>query len=143
MKFIRTWKVEGGWAEYEPATLDEIAEWLSEGYGVFLDEELTKSARDLDFGWLTITPEYIDACEDDDVLFMPERWNVVDSEEETTNVYEEPIHLTAEGRVMAKQWQSDASLGYDLCNGRCKGLAGKYSDIELWNLIESDSEYHI
>lgn len=143
MNIIRTWKVEGGEAEYEPVTLDEIAVWLSEGYGVYLDEGLTQSARELDFGWLTITPEYIEACEDEDVLFMPNRTCIAESKDDTTDVYESPIHLSAEGRAFARQWYEDASLGYDLCNGRCKGLAGRYSEQEMWNLVESDKDYHV
>lgn len=142
MDYVRTWKVEGGYAEFEPATLDEIAEWLSDGFDVYLDEKLTKSARDLDFGWMTITAEYIEACEDDDVLFMPDLWDVVDSEEETTDGYWCPIPLTAEGRAFAKQWLSDASRGYDLRNGKCRGLAGRYSRYEMWDLICQNEEYH-
>lgn len=140
-KMFYVWKVEGGEAEWEPAYLDDIAEWLSEGYGVFLDEELTKDARDMNFGWLTETEEYIDACERDD-LFMPDMWAVVDSEDETIAYFEAPIPLTAEGRTLARQWQSDASLGYDLCYGKCKGLAQKYSSYDVWNLIKENAEYH-
>lgn len=142
MKFIKTWKGEGGEFEYEPATIDEIAVWLSEGYEVYLDEALTKSARDMDFGWLTITLDYIEACEDDDVLFMPDLWDVVDSYDKTTNVFEEPIPLTAEGRAFAKEWQDYASMGYDLCSGKCKGLAGRYGIREMWNMIQKDELYH-
>lgn len=143
MEFIRTWKKEGGWAEFEPATIDEIAQWLSDGYEVYLDEELTKSARDLDFGWLTLSDEYIEAIEDDDVLFMPRMSCIVATEEETGDVYATPIHLSAEGRAFVMQWYDDASLGYDLCNGRCKGLAGRYSEQEMWDEVESNSDYHV
>lgn len=142
MNIIRTWKVEGGYAEFEPATLDEIAEWLSEGFEVCLDEGLTKSARDLDFGWITITPEYIDACEDEDVLFMPDLWAVVDSKDKTTDAYGCAMPLTAEGRAIAMQWLSDISLGYDLCTGKCYGLARQYNWNEMWNLICQNDEYH-
>ena len=141
-KMYHVWKTEGGEVEWEPAYLDDIAKWLSEGYGVYLDEELTKDARDLDFGWISITKEYIEACEDEDVMFMPDRWNVVDSEEDTTNLYEPAVRLTAEGRVLAKEWMSDYSRGYDLCTGKGYGLALLYKSEDIWNLICSNEEYH-
>lgn len=142
-KMYHVWKrKECGKAEWEPAFINDIAEWLDEDYEVYLDKELTKSARDLDFGWMSITPEYIDACKNDN-LFLPDLWEVVDSEDETTNVFEDPIHLSAEGRVMALQWLDDASVGYDLCYGRCKGLAGRYSRYEMWDLIKENESYHI
>lgn len=141
MSIIRTWRVKCGESEFKPATLDEIAEWLSEGFEVYLNEGLTKSARSLDFGWITITPEYIDACERDD-LFMPALWDVVDSKDETTDILGCAMPLTAEGRAMAKQYLSDISHGYDLCCGKCYGLASRYSREEMWNLICQNDEYH-
>lgn len=98
--------------------------------------------KENEFGWLTISPDYIEASEDDDAVFMPQLWWIVDSYDETTNVWEEPIPLTEEGRKFAEEWLDDDSRGYDLCYGRAYGLAADYSAQQVWDMIKSDKDYH-
>lgn len=49
--------------------------------------------------------------------------------------------LTREGREIYEEWCDDASVGYNLGNGRMKGLAGEIGGREwdIWNYLTSDS----
>lgn len=49
--------------------------------------------------------------------------------------------LTREGKDTYEQWKEDASAGYDLCNGRAKGLARSIgsSEWKIWDCLTSDS----
>lgn len=54
---------------------------------------------------------------------------------------EDIYELTEEGVELMERWYDDASCGYDLCNGRAKGLANSIGGTEsnLWDYITSDT----
>lgn len=145
--FFCYWKSDEGYGEEihsECVDKDDLAILISRNDDIeyFLDRELTKPAKDMDFGYLSITSAYIEATEDDDRVFMPLYWNIYDSIDDCTDVLEPPISLTAEGRSLAVRWLNDYSIGYDLCNGKARGLAAEYNARELWLLIKKESDYH-
>ena len=47
------------------------------------------------------------------------------------------IELTDEGLELAEQGIEDDTFGYDLCYGRAKGLAGQYSQYDMWKRLTS------
>ena len=48
--------------------------------------------------------------------------------------------LTREGKEVYEQWRDDVSCGYDLCNGRMKGLAARIGGRErdLWKYLTTN-----
>ena len=50
------------------------------------------------------------------------------------------FELTEEGEELYDQWCDDASVGYDLCYGRAKGLAQRFSKRELWEELTTTPE---
>lgn len=57
-------------------------------------------------------------------------------------LFEEGIfELTEEGEELYSQWCEDASVGYDLCYGRAKGLANRYGKKEMWDELTTNAEY--
>lgn len=119
--------------EYEH--IDEIGYYVDMHEEVFLDRELKHHVNEADFGYLTISDAYIEACEEE-AVFLPNMTAVVNTYDDCTNVFEEPIKLNAYGRWFALKWKSDASVGYDLCNGRCKGLARGMSEQDMWEHVK-------
>lgn len=51
--------------------------------------------------------------------------------------------LTESGRELYERWRYDASCGYDLCSGHCKGLAESIGsrDFDIFQYLIKDSEY--
>ena len=67
---------------------------------------------------------------DDDAVFTPDMWT---SSEDHDDLAGEVHELTKSGEDLLSQYYDDLSVGYDLCNGRAKGLAAQYSREEMWN----------
>lgn len=90
------------------------------------------------FGFIAITREYLE--DDDESVFTPTMWKVYEKEEDC---YGPCMALSEEGREFVNRWCDDYSVGYDLCYGRAKGLAAKYSRYDVWNEIVENPEYRI
>lgn len=80
------------------------------------------------------TQAYYDG--DDGSVFTPAQWKCSENPSELAG----EVHvLTPEGERLFDQWCDDMSCGYDLCNGRAKGLAAEYSSEEMWSLLTDQS----
>ena len=51
--------------------------------------------------------------------------------------------LTEEGNDLLDSWYDDYSVGYDLCNGRAKGLARDYSPYQIFEKITNDTRLSV
>lgn len=89
-------------------------------------------------GFIAITKAYLE--DDGEGVFTPNFWEVCDEKEECYGPY---MELSADGREFVDSWCFDASLGYDLCHGRAKGLAAKYNQYQVWDLIKEDASFRI
>lgn len=75
------------------------------------------------------TKEYY---KDTESVFTPASWELVGD----PSKLEGEVHsLTEEGEALLYRWCDDVSLGYDLRDGKAKGLAAQYSSEEMWNLL--------
>lgn len=54
---------------------------------------------------------------------------------------EQLYELTKEGREYLDEYLEDESCGYDLCYGRGKGLADRYTHNEFFELLKDSREY--
>lgn len=73
-------------------------------------------------------------------VFNPDFWTY--SEYECTFEGEHK-QLTDAGRELLEQYLDDLSAGYDLCYGRAKGLARRYSREQFYDMIMNDPDYTI
>lgn len=82
--------------------------------------------------YIQLTDQYADYLEnEDDYVFIPCMWEISETRNEDVEGYE----LTDEGLELAEQWIEDDSYGYDLCFGRARGLAGQYTQYEMWERL--------
>lgn len=82
--------------------------------------------------YIQLTDQYADYLEnEDDYVFIPCMWEISETRNEDVEGYE----LTDEGLELAEQWIEDDSYGYDLCLGRARGLAGQYTQYEMWERL--------
>lgn len=53
------------------------------------------------------------------------------------------FELTEAGRELYDEWRDDVSCGYDLCYGRCKGLADSIgaNDYDIFEYLTNRPEY--
>lgn len=53
------------------------------------------------------------------------------------------FELTRAGRELFEKWREDVSCGYDLCFGRCKGLANSIgtTDYDIFEYLINRPEY--
>lgn len=65
-------------------------------------------------------------------------WTIV---EELKDCQGEWAELTEEGAEWAEQYLYDHSCGYDLCNGRARGLAQYYTMQQAWEELTTNEEY--
>lgn len=69
---------------------------------------------------------------DDDGVFTPDYWTW----ENNPNLLAGEIHeLNEDGVNLMIEWGDDYSAGYDLCSGRAKGLAARYSKEEIFQKL--------
>jgi hypothetical protein len=105
------------------------------------------------FGYIEINPNYLkEMAEDFPSVFTPNKWVLVDrysaliSDEHWDKVMggefdwnmwpdELAIPLTFEGRKFVEQFEEDSSVGYNLGDGRAKGLANEYTTNEIWDVV--------
>lgn len=87
------------------------------------------SGEDITETYIGRTKEYY---EDGDWVFTPALWKWVGN---PSNLAGEVHALTKEGEKLLDQWCDDVSVGYDLCHGRAKGLAAKYTSEQMWELL--------
>lgn len=84
--------------------------------------------------YIQLTEQYADYLENEDnYVFTPCMWEVSDIRNDDVEGYE----LTDEGLELAEQWIEDDTFGYDLCYGRARGLAGQYSQYDMWERLTS------
>lgn len=76
------------------------------------------------------TAEYYDG--DDGAVFTPDLWT---SSENIDELAGEVHELTEQGADLLSQYYEDLGAGYDLCNGRAKGLADRYTREEMWEML--------
>ena len=69
---------------------------------------------------------------DDEAVFTPEMWT---SSENPDDLAGDVHELTESGEGLLSQYYDDLSAGYDLCNGRAKGLADRYTREEMYELL--------
>lgn len=88
---------------------------------------------------IALTRQYVDyVLNDCESVFTPRVWDMLcDDESNGTPEWE----LTDEGYDLADQYRDDASHGYDLCFGRAKGLAQKYTEEQMLVKIVTSAEY--
>lgn len=83
--------------------------------------------------YIQLTDQYADCLEnEDDYVFIPCMWEISETRNEDVEGYE----LTDEGLELAEQWREDVSHGYDLCYGKARGLAGQYTQEEMWERLK-------
>lgn len=84
--------------------------------------------------YIAITPKYQDFLDNEDnYVFTPQMWYLTDNEKDCKDT----VHykISQEKAEMASQWLDDDSVGYDLANGRARGLAEKFSAFDMWNEV--------
>ncbi len=82
--------------------------------------------------YIQLTDQYADyLVNEDDYVFIPCMWEISETRNEDVEGYE----LTDEGLELAEQWREDDSYGYDLYYGRARGLAGQYTQYEMWERL--------
>lgn len=86
--------------------------------------------------FITLTQRFIDYLKDDgEWVFTPQVFVLSD--------YRGAFgwELTDEGAELAEQYLDDSSWGYDLRDGRAKGLAQEYTDSEMFYKLVTSPEY--
>ena len=86
--------------------------------------------EDISETYIGRTDAYYD--EEQDWVFTPALWKWVGN---PANLAGEVHALTKEGEELLEQWCDDVSVGYDLCYGRAKGLAAKYTSEQMWEKL--------
>lgn len=82
--------------------------------------------------------------DDDESVFTPDYWTRGWSRDDSDFAVEGPVYeLTEEGDKLLSEWCDDRSAGYDLCYGRAKGLAARYSKTEMWELLTNPENGYI
>lgn len=94
--------------------------------------------QDNEYGYIALTKAYLE--DDDESVFTPAMWFYHHSKDECYGPY---MALSEEGEEFVRQWLDDRLLGYDLCYGRAKGLAARYSQYDAWNEIVANDDLRI
>lgn len=76
------------------------------------------------------TAAYYD--DDDESIFAPDYWTW---ENDPNELAGEVHELNQDGHDLLFEWIDDYSAGYDLCNGRAKGLARRYGKEEIFEVL--------
>lgn len=83
--------------------------------------------EEVKYGFIGRASAYYD--DGPDAMFVPDYWTYADDPDELAG----DVHqLTKEGAEWLDQYYWDFGAGYDLCYGRAKGLAAKYTKEEAW-----------
>ena len=79
--------------------------------------------------------------DDDDYVFLPDMWTDSD---DPSDMAGEVHELTESGEKILDDYYWDLGAGYDLCNGRAKGLADRFSREQMWeHLTDPANGYSI